>query len=152
MLTPRHRIPFALTLIGMIGLTSPEQGGCSRRSEAETHCRIPATQAPSNTGSLGNGDRTIEVVNAEGSELHIRLLDASGCPALRGILVIGALGSGRFRVSPGTYQMRFRTESTGTVYEGRIFTLGENHRGIRITLRYGHGTDGTPVSRTGGAL
>lgn len=149
--TERRFIYTAIALLGALSSLGLPRELCAKSVGPFQICSTPSSEEPTHREALGDGERTVEVVNQEGSTIRIRLVQADGCPALRGTLLIDAFQTALFKVGPGTYKLRFRVERTPDVYEGREFTITERHQGVRITLKYGSGQGGgrsvTPVAK-----
>ncbi len=103
--------------------------------EPTTPCtRDPQREAPIAHGDLGQGSRTVELLNSGTVEVQLRLLDGQDQPVVAGTLVVPGQGRGVFHVPPGTYHLRMRENETCQVQEGTPFTIEEIHAGVTISL------------------
>ncbi len=96
----------------------------------------PALEQPIGEGTIGDGDRFVQIENGGASEVRVRLLDGSGAPAIEGTLRIEPMSAGRFTVPVGTYQLRFRDEASCQVVRGDPFTLTEDFEGAFVSIEF----------------
>ena len=95
----------------------------------------PAGETPIVTGSLGEGERVVRLINNSEGTLQARILHESLEPALAGTLHVEAWKQGEFRVPEGVYVVRYRYGVTCEVRRGDKLLLTGPRAAVEIAIK-----------------
>jgi hypothetical protein len=104
-------------------------------SAAPAACGQDASaELPVATGALGEGGRVVRLINNSGGDVQARLLDAKLRPVLDGTLLIPEGAHGEFRVTAGSYYVRYRHQKSCQVRRGAPLELTGPRAGVEIAI------------------
>lgn len=94
----------------------------------------PVAETPIASGTLGEGDRVVRLINNAAGTIQARILHENLEAALPGTLVVEAGGRGEFHVPEGVYRVRYRYGTSCEVRRGRKLILTGPRAGVEIAI------------------